>query len=317
MSTEAINTYGHELLKEMGKVISGQQEAVEDILIALVAQGHVLLEGPPGVGKTTMVNTLAALVDCQFKRVQFTPDLMPSDIIGNNVFNFQTSEFVLKRGPVFTNFLLADEINRTPPKTQAALLEAMEERQVTIDGESFPLEAPFMVFATQNPLEHEGTYPLPEAQLDRFLIKVLISYPARNEEKEVLMRFHQGRGANVTLKDLQPVLNRDTILSLTQKVKDILVEDTVMNYILDIVEATRRDHNLIVGGSPRASLALLNCGKALAALHGRAFVTPDDIKRVALPVLRHRVILKPEAEIEGLTSDQVILLILDGIEVPR
>ncbi len=317
MIENTVKASGEKLIEAMGRVIAGQREVIEDILVAVVAQGHVLLEGVPGVGKTMLVKTLSALTHCRFKRVQFTPDLMPSDIIGNNVFNFQTSEFVLKKGPVFTNFLLADEINRTPPKTQAALLEAMEEKQVTIDGQSFALEEPFMVFATQNPIEHEGTYPLPEAQLDRFLVKVLVTYPKRDEEKEVLARFHRGAGAGAALQGVEAVMDKETLLALGRQAQQVVVEETVMDYILDIVAATRVDHNLMVGGSPRASLALLVCGKALAALYGRSFVTPDDIKRVSLPVLRHRVVLKPEAEIEGLTPDDAIRLILDGIEVPR
>jgi MoxR-like ATPase len=317
METNQINAQGEQVIQAMGDVISGHREVLEELLVAVIAQGHILLEGPPGVGKTTIVNALAALTNCGFKRIQFTPDLMPSDVIGNSVFNFQTSQFVLKKGPIFTHFLLADEINRTPPKTQAAMLEAMEERQVTIDGESSQLEEPFIVFATENPIEHEGTYPLPEAQLDRFLMKVLVTYPAQHEEKELLDRFHRGESSAKVMKEIVPVLEREALLQLCRDVTSIMVEDTVMDYILNIVRATRNDHNLFLGGSPRASLALLKCGKALAALHGRSFVTPDDIKRVCYPVLRHRIILKPEAEIEGLTPDDVIRLILNGIDVPR
>ncbi|EEG77967.1 AAA family ATPase [Dethiobacter alkaliphilus] len=315
MEDKAINTQAEDLFSAMGNIISGQRNVMEDVLVAVIAQGHVLLEGPPGVGKTTIVNTLASLVNCSFRRIQFTPDLMPSDVIGNNVFNFQTSRFVLKKGPVFTHFLLADEINRTPPKTQAALLEAMEERQVTLDGETIALEEPFIVVATENPIEHEGTYPLPEAQLDRFMMKVLVSYPEASEEKQMLERLQNGKAP--VLNELRPVLEQKDLIALSRKTDEITVEESVMEYILSIVRATRNDHNLFLGGSPRASLALLRCGKALAALNGRTFVTPDDIKRVCFPVLRHRIILKPEAEIEGLTQDDVIQLILNGVEVPR
>lgn len=315
MENRVKNT-GARLLEAMGQVIVGQNQVLEELLVAVVAQGHVLLEGVPGIGKTVMVKTLAALTDCAYSRIQFTPDLMPSDVTGNNVFNFQSSQFVLKRGPVFTNFLLADEINRTPPKTQAALLEVMEERQVTIDGQSNKLDEPFVVFATQNPIEQEGTYPLPEAQLDRFLMKILLSYPEQQEEKVMLTRFHQGNDSTKAIKELQPILNREDLSLLRQELNQVLVEESLLDYIIEIVRATRTDYNLVVGASPRAALALLLCSKSLAAMQGRNFVTPDDVKRMSLPVLRHRVVLKPEAEIEGLSPDRVIRSLVDGIKVP-
>ena len=305
--------------QELAKVMAGQEEVIEEVIVGLLMNtGHILLEGVPGTGKTLLVKTLAQVVDCDFKRVQFTPDLMPSDIIGTNVYNFSSGSFTLKKGPVFTNFLLADEINRTPPKTQAALLESMEEKQVTIDGTGYRLEEPFLVIATQNPIEHEGTYPLPEAQLDRFLMKIIIDYPSREEEKSVLRNYHSGfRADRITASGVQKVLAPDEIIRIREKVQSIVVEDTVFDYILLVIEGTRKNHNLVVGASPRASINLLLAGKVFAAIEGRSYVIPDDIKRLAKPVLRHRVVLKPEAEIEGLTSDDIIQLILDSVEVPR
>ncbi len=305
--------------QEMARVVEGQEEVIEELIIGLLMNtGHILLEGVPGTGKTLLVKTLAQAVDCEFKRVQFTPDLMPSDIIGTNVFNFSSGSFTLKKGPVFTSFLLADEINRTPPKTQAALLEAMEEKQVTIDGTGYRLEEPFFVIATQNPIEHEGTYPLPEAQLDRFLMKIIIDYPSREEERSVLRNYHNGfRADRITEAGVNRVLTPADILMIREKVQEVVVEDAIFDYILAIVEGTRKNYNLTVGASPRASINLLLAGKVFAAITGRGYVTPDDIKRLAAPVLRHRLVLKPEAEIEGLSADDVIRLILDSVEVPR
>ncbi|MBU7006829.1 AAA family ATPase [Phosphitispora fastidiosa] len=305
--------------QELAKVVAGQEEVIEELIVGLLMNtGHILLEGVPGTGKTLLVKTLAQAVDCEFKRVQFTPDLMPSDIIGTNVYNFSSGSFTLKKGPVFTSFLLADEINRTPPKTQAALLEVMEEKQVTIDGIGYRLEEPFFVIATQNPIEHEGTYPLPEAQLDRFLMKIIVDYPSREEEKSVLRNYHSGfRADRINEAGVNKVLTPADILIIREKVQAVVVEDAIFDYILAVVEGTRKNYNLMVGASPRASINLLLAGKVLAAITGRGYVVPDDIKRLAAPVLRHRLALKPEAEIEGLTADDVIRLILDSVEVPR
>jgi len=305
--------------QELARVVAGQEEVIEELIVGLLMNtGHILLEGVPGTGKTLLVKTLAQAVDCEFKRVQFTPDLMPSDIIGTNVYNFSSGSFTLKKGPVFTSFLLADEINRTPPKTQAALLEAMEEKQVTIDGTGYRLEEPFLVIATQNPIEHEGTYPLPEAQLDRFLMKIIVDYPSREEEKSVLINYHSGfRADRISEAGVNKVLTPADILMIREKVQAVVVEDAIFDYILAVIEGTRKNYNLMVGASPRASINLLLAGKVFAAMTGRGYVIPDDIKRLAAPVLRHRLVLKPEAEIEGLTADDVIRLILDSVEVPR
>jgi len=305
--------------QEVSKVISGQETVIEELLVGILMNtGHLLLEGVPGTGKTLLVKTLAYIMDCEFKRVQFTPDLMPSDIIGTNMYNFAAGSFNLKKGPVFTHLLLADEINRTPPKTQAALLEAMEEKQVTIDGTSYPLEEPFLVFATQNPIEHEGTYPLPEAQLDRFVMKSIMTYPSRSEEMSVLRSYQEGfRADQIDQAGVNKVLSRSDILTIRQKIKDVRVEEAIYDYIMAIIEGTRNNFNLMVGASPRASINLLLAGKVLAAVEGRNYVIPDDIKKLARPILRHRLVLKPEAEIEGLTPDHVIQVILDSVQVPR
>ena len=303
---------------EVGKAIAGQGATVEQALVALLADGHVLLEGVPGLGKTLLVRTLARVLGIEYGRVQFTPDLMPSDVTGTVVYDSKTSEFRLRRGPVFVGLLLADEINRTPPKTQAALLEAMEERTVTIDGEPNPLPTPFLVFATQNPLEFEGTYPLPEAQQDRFLLKVILSYPERNDELAVLRRHHDGfRPQELGEAGIQAVSTAEELVALQREVRGTRVEDKVFDYIGAIVTATRNAADLLVGGSPRAGLALLDGSKALAQIRGRDFVIPDDVKTLALPVLRHRVILRPEAEIEGLKVDEALRTIVDAQDVPR
>jgi len=309
---------GKALRDEMAKAIAGQTAIIEQATAALLASGHVLLEGVPGLAKTLLVRTLARCVGLEYGRIQFTPDLMPSDVIGTSVFDPKAAEFKLRKGPVFVSILLADEINRTPPKTQAALLEAMEERKVTIDGTSHPLPPPFLVFATQNPVEFEGTYPLPEAQLDRFLLKVVLDYPDISSERSILIRHHEGFSpTSLDSVGIQTVVDASTLAELQAEVQAEKVEDKVFDYIMAIVRATRISDDLAIGASPRAGIALLHCSKAIAALRGRDFVIPDDVKELALPVLRHRVSLRPEAEIEGLTVDRVLTSIVDAQVVPR
>ncbi|MBV9242697.1 MAG: AAA family ATPase, partial [Acidobacteria bacterium] len=290
----------------------------EQILVTLYAEGHALLEGVPGTAKTLAVKTLAHIIGAGFSRIQFTPDLMPSDITGTNVFNMQTSQFTLRQGPIFTDILLADEINRTPPKTQAALLEAMEERQATIDGERYQLSPLFTVLATENPIEYEGTYPLPEAQLDRFLMKILIGYPDAAEEGEIVARWDAGFNSR-HLQDIHidQLPDADGIQKCRQEVREMRMEHGVQKYIVEIVRRTREHPTILYGASPRASVALLLCSKALAAIRGREFPTPDDVRDVAPPVLRHRLALRAEAELDGATTDAVISDILKTVEVPR
>lgn len=303
---------------EVGKAIVGQHEVVEQVLVAVLANGHVLLEGVPGVAKTLLVRALARSLNLEYGRIQFTPDLMPSDVIGTLVFDPKSNDFRLKKGPVFVSVLLADEINRTPPKTQAALLEAMEERKVTIDGDPHPLPPPFLVFATQNPIEFEGTYPLPEAQQDRFLLKVLVDYPEDDAEIDVLKRHHEGfRPQSLEAAGIQAVVGAEGLEGAQAQVRSVTVEEKVFNYIQELVKATRTANDILFGASPRAGIALLNCGKALAAIRGREFVIPDDVKAMALPVLRHRVVLRPEAEVEGLTADRVLSSLIEAQVVPR
>jgi MoxR-like ATPase len=303
---------------EASKAVVGQEEAFTQILIALFSGGHVLLEGVPGTAKTLMAKTLAALTGVEFKRVQFTPDLMPSDVIGTQVFEMGTGQFRLRKGPVFTNILLGDEINRAPAKTQSALLEAMEERQVTIEGERLPLPEPFFVMATQNPVEYEGTYPLPEAQLDRFLFKVIVDYAPQEVEIEVLRRYHAGFDAHrLETVGLRPVMNPGILAQCRAEIRQVQVDDGILKYVTDIAQASRKSLDLILGGSPRASISLLLAAKTWAAMQNRAYVTPDDVKFLARPVYRHRIILKPEAEIEGLTPDTAMARILARVDVPR
>jgi MoxR-like ATPase len=300
------------------KAVVGQDEAIEQILVALFAEGHALVEGVPGTAKTLTVKTLARIIGAQFNRIQFTPDLMPSDITGTNVFNVATSDFMLRRGPVFTDILLADEINRTPPKTQAALLEAMEERQVTIDGDGYPLSPLFTVLATENPIEYEGTYPLPEAQLDRFLLKILLDYPSEADEHEIISRWDAGFNARrLEQVDIRPLSEPDAITRCRFEVRNSRMEPGVQRYVVEIVRRTRSHPSVLYGASPRAAVALLLCSKALAAIRGRDFSTPDDVRDISRAVLRHRLSLRAEAELDGATPDSVITDILQTVEVPR
>jgi MoxR-like ATPase len=306
------------LRQEADKVLVGLEESFELLIVALLTGGHVLLEGVPGTAKTLMAKTLAHLVQAEFNRIQFTPDLMPSDILGTSVFDITTGQFYLKKGPIFTQILLADEINRAPAKTQAALLETMEERQVSLEGERHVLEPPFMVIATQNPIEYEGTYPLPEAQLDRFLFKIIVPYSSLETEIEVLRRYHRGFDAhNLAAAKLKAILPANGVIQARAAIKQIIVEDGILNYIAQITAASRQSPDLTLGGSTRAATHVLLSAKTYAALQGRDFVTPDDVKFVTPPVYRHRLLLKPEAEIEGLDADAVIQRLLDQVEVPR
>jgi MoxR-like ATPase len=302
--------------EQIKKIIVGQDEMVKLIITALLADGHVIIEGVPGVAKTLTAKLVARCMDVQFSRIQFTPDLMPSDVLGTPVFNPGEGRFDFKRGPIFSNVVLIDEINRAPAKTQAALFEVMEERQVTIDGKTYPMQPPFMVLATQNPIEQEGTYRLPEAQLDRFLFKIIVPYPSETEEYEILKQFHQMGNTNV-VNSVDPVLTREQITTIRQKVKTLVIEEKLLQFIAKLVNATRSHKSIYLGGSPRASLAIMNASKAMAAINGRDFVTPEDILQVVAPVLRHRIILSPDKEMEGISEDAVIKQILGSMDVPR
>ncbi|MBS1609617.1 MAG: MoxR family ATPase [Bacteroidetes bacterium] len=301
---------------EIKKIIVGQDEMVKLIIAALLADGHVLIEGVPGVAKTLTAKLVAKSVDAGFSRIQFTPDLMPSDVLGTPVFNPREASFEFKRGPVFSNLILIDEINRAPAKTQAALFEVMEERQATIDGKTHLMANPFMVLATQNPVEQEGTYRLPEAQLDRFLFKILVPYPNEQEEVSILTQFH--KLGNTTVMDMiQPVLGKDQIISLRQQIKTLIIEEKLLQFIGKLVHQTRHHKSIYLGASPRASLAIMNASKAIAAMQGRDFVTPEDILEAIPPVLRHRIILAPDKEMEGISEDDVIKQIIQSMDIPR
>lgn len=301
---------------ELNTVIVGQHKMIDQLLVAILSNGHVLLEGVPGVAKTITAKLLAKTLSVGFSRIQFTPDLMPSDILGTSVFDLKKSEFEFKKGPIFSNLILIDEINRAPAKTQAALFEVMEERQITIDGTTYTLAAPFLVIATQNPIEQEGTYRLPEAQLDRFLFKINIDYPKLEEEIHILQKEHALLSEN-KLGNIKTLLSAEAIQQFQILVKQIIVEPNLLEYIAKLVVNTRENGFLYLGASPRASIAILNASKGFAALRGRDFVTPEDIKEAAVPVLQHRVIVTPELEMEGITSKEIIQQIIESIEIPR
>ena len=302
--------------EEIGKVIVGQEAMIDLLLTALLADGHVLIEGVPGVAKTLTAKLLARVISVDFSRIQFTPDLMPSDVLGTSVFNMKSSEFEFKAGPIFSNIVLIDEINRAPAKTQAALFEVMEERQVTVDGHTYKMKSPYLVVATQNPIEHEGTYRLPEAQLDRFLFKILVGYPNLDQEVNIIARQHN-RKSQLATEEVRPVLSAENLHAFRQLAQAVHLEDNLMKYIAQLIHETRNNPMLFLGASPRASVAILNSSKAYAVLQARDFVTPEDIKTVALPVLRHRIMLNPDKEMEGVSADEVVRQIIDKVEVPR
>jgi MoxR-like ATPase len=302
--------------KEIGKVVIGQEKMVDLMLIGLLTSGHVLLEGVPGIAKTLSAKMLAKTLSVGFSRIQFTPDLMPSDVIGTSVFNMKTSDFTFKQGPIFSNVILIDEINRSPAKTQAALFEAMEEKQVSVDGTTYPLTSPFFIIATQNPVEQEGTYKLPEAQLDRFLFKIKLQYPTLAEEQQILRRFKEDFDSRL-IADVKPVLSAAKIKSCKEIVEKVYIKDELIDYIAKLVCATRDNGDIFLGASTRASLSIMKASKAIAALSGRSFVTPDDIRFVAGPVLNHRIILSSDRELEGVQEEEVINALIQKIEVPR
>ncbi len=303
---------------EIAKAVIGQQQVVDQLLIALLAAGHILVEGVPGLGKTLLVRALAKTFNGNFARIQFTPDLMPSDITGHAMYDLKSESFKLRKGPIFTNILLADEINRAPAKTQSALLEVMQEQQVTIEGQSLNMDLPFLTMATQNPIEQEGTYPLPEAQLDRFLLKVLIAYPEAEEESQLVKSVTHGKlGDSINVNSINQVLSKQQVLELQHLTASLTVDDRVVDYAVQIVRQTRDWPGMAVGAGPRGSIGLIRAARAMALLRGHDFVTPDDVKDVALPALRHRIVLAPEMEIEGQTPDTILSAVLDSVAAPR
>ena len=316
ISLEELKKAVADIKSELAKVIIGQENFIELLIVSLLVDGHVLIEGVPGIAKTITAKLFAKTLKTGFSRIQFTPDLMPSDILGTSIFNVKSSEFEFKKGPIFSNIILIDEINRAPAKTQAAMFETMEERQVTMDGSTYNMDTPFMVLATQNPIEQEGTYALPEAQLDRFIFKIKVDYPSVAEEIKIIQTHHERKGATPQ-EQISGVLTPEQLADFKSKIQDVVVEEKIIKYIADIITKTRNHPHLYLGGSPRASIATLNTAKAFAAIQGRDFVIPEDVKKALVPVLNHRVILTPEREMEGMTTDSVVKMIMESVEIPR
>ncbi|MFW9926431.1 MAG: AAA family ATPase [Candidatus Thorarchaeota archaeon] len=312
MSIDEVHKLTSDIIRECGRVIVGKDDILRDILVAFLSNGHVVLEGVPGIAKTYMARTFASILGCAFKRIQLTVDTLPADLLGSNVFNQRTGEFWFRKGPVFSNLVLADEINRCPPKSQSALLEVMEERQVSIEGVTRKLPRPFLIIATQNPVEQEGTYPLPEAQLDRFMFRLLLDYPTDSEEAEVIRRKHLGEAT-----DLNVLADPSVMVRMQNTCRTVFIEEDIINYIRDIVVRTRNDPQILLGGSPRASLVLMDGSKTRAAMIGRDYVVPEDVRQLTVQVLNHRLILKPEAELEGLTVARVVAKILGEVDCPK
>lgn len=316
INLENLRSKTSEIKQAIEKVVIGQDEMLNQLMIALLTDGHVLIEGVPGIAKTLTAKLFAKSISADFSRIQFTPDLMPSDITGTSVFNMKTAEFEFRKGPIFSNIILIDEINRSPAKTQAALLEVMEERRVTVDGTSYKVEEPFVVIATQNPVEQEGTYRLPEAQSDRFLFKIKVDYPSLENEISIIKNSHERKSKSET-DEVVPMISKEEITDFREKIKELYIDENLMKYIAQIIDNTRNNADLFLGASPRASLNIMNASKAHAAIAGRDFVIPDDIKYVAYPVLRHRILLSPEKEMEGVTTEKIIKKIINSVEVPR
>ena len=312
MSIDEVHKLTSDIIRECGRIIVGKEDVLRDVLIAFLSNGHVVLEGVPGLAKTYMARTFASILGCAFKRIQLTVDTLPADLLGSNVFNQRTGEFWFRKGPVFSNLVLADEINRCPPKSQSALLEVMEERQVSIEGVTRKLPRPFLIIATQNPVEQEGTYPLPEAQLDRFMFRLILDYPTDMEEAEIVRRKHLGEAS-----DLSVLADPSSMVRMQNTCRTVFIEEDVINYIRDIVVRTRNDPQILLGGSPRASLMLMNGSKTRAAMAGRDYVVPEDVRRLSVQTLNHRLVLKPEAELEGLTVERVVSKILGEVDCPK